>query len=523
MPTSTALTLDTLASALRRACTLGLARTQDAVVDRDERVLALGQAIEAVRRVSAEPVALGQLLRSAIDRCPDTTARAQMPTMLDLERSGHPAAERYEAVAVAIGREYHTVRREKREAWSAQVAEALLQLVVEAGIGMRTRFDVSAPLRRELEALCTWAALQLAALRRPDGAWSGSSGSPEGELSTTAWAAIALHKVLGGTWASAVLRDTLEWVATHHDERRGAFGVRHAPGSPPGVRPEAHIVPAPRVTASAIKLVRQFDGPRMRRVGTGLRYLVEHQARDGIGWSRSGHPGDPADLLTTVYVLDALLALAPDLDDIAAVLDGSEYAPIAERFDGVVRRGLEWVCDRRRGGGWSDDDGGEDPDPYVTAQVLGFAWQALPNRVEPTIVYLERQVQDGGIPAVAGGPAEIAPTAITLLGILRATNGGHERLLRKAASFLGRKADEPVLRLDVFAATFALLLGEPAYAWLTGEVWQSRARESVTAILTGVAAGAAPAAVAAAAVAALEPSHRHVEPVLASMLATATG
>lgn len=498
-------------------CTMGLGRAQTALAKKHGGLAPLEVTSVAVREATGVSFGLQQLLQRAVAGCDDEML-AQMPVMLDLERTGLPATARYEAVARAVRLSPNTIRQEKRAAWSALLASVLVRMHVDACASARVRFEVSASLRSRTEALCTFAALQLVALRRRDGSWAASGNGGAGELSTTAWAATSLHKALGAEWAKPALQGTLDWVTAHHDPQRGGFGVRYPPLGPPGVRLTPQIVPQPRQTASAIKLMRQFDGARTRRVGLGVKYILEHQARDGIGWASSGHNEDAADLLTTVYVLDALLVLAADLCDLSAVLDDADFAVIEDRFERVVRRGLDWVHDSRRDGGWADGSSSE-PDPYVTAQVLGFAWQALQTHTEPTIRYLERHCRDGGLPAYEGGPPAIAPTAIALLGLMRATNQGHERLLQKAASFMGRMTDQPDPSPDVFAATFSLLLGESPYAWLAGDAWQDRARAGAQAIMEGVDARRSPDEIAASALVKLDPSHHRVAPALKAWLA----
>lgn len=508
-----------LAAAVRVVCTIGLAKAQDALeASDDERVAPFATAL-SVLAAAGSPLGLRQLLEQAIEATKADEIKEHMRQMLDLDRSGEPAKVRYERVAEASGFAYATVRIERRDEWADGVARAMRRMVEASAAPPGARFRVSDLLRERLEMLCTCAALQLAALRSPDGSWAAKPGE-DGELSTTSRAASSLHKALGAEWADPRLRSTLTWIAQHHDERRGGYGVSQEPGNPPGWRTQPQIVAQPRQTASAIKIMRQFDGVRERRIGLGTKYLLERQTRDGIAWAATGHPDDEPDLLTTVYVLDALLVIQPDLRHLAAVLDRSEFAVIDEQFNLAVSNGLEWVRERRRDGGWTGD-GGNVPDPYDTAQVLGFAWQAPLTHVGPTIEYLRASCRDGGIPAKEGGQPAIAPTAMALLGLLRATTEGHEELLQAATAFLGRVAERRDLSTEVFSATFTLLLGQPSYSWLSGDAWQERARAGAAAIIDGIDAGTAPQEVAAAAIAELRPGHRRIEPALVAAMESA--
>jgi hypothetical protein len=500
--------------AVKRVFTVGLALAEQ------ESLAALQTIASASEAASGRTVDLKHLLETAIARCAHEDARKHLPTMLDLQQSGCGPGERQRQIAAAMFLAEVTVRTDKRRAWATMLARALLEMFAEARERTRGRFEVGEVLRTRFEQLCTLAALQLAASRNRDGSWAATPCDRAGELSTTTRAVASLHKALGADWAEPRLAKTLDWIGAHYDEVRGAYGDCHYPGAPPGFPKEQQIVPQPRQTASAIKIVRQFQGPGFRAVGRGVQYLIENQAQGNIGWAKDGHKDDhkePADVLTTAYVLDALLAIQPDLRHTAAGLERPEFDVIDDQFDRAVRRGVDWLLERSRHGGWPAD-GGPEPDPYVTAQVLGFAWQVVVPDPGPTIDYLSGLCDGGGIPARADGPPEPAPTAMALLGLLRATTEGHEALLLKAANYLGRVAVESGMALDVFAATFALLLGQPTYEWLSGKDWQERAGAGVDAIFDGVRAKDPPQAVARAAVEQLQPCHRPIEPVLAQYL-----
>lgn len=503
-----------IADAVSRVVKVGLAQAQD------ESLAPLQTVLTVVRAASDEPISLRDLLERAIERCDDEEAVQGLPILLDLDRGGATVGERFATAGKAVQLAANTIRTDKRGPWCALLARELLEMFHQAREATRGRFSVDAALRERFETLCTLSALQLAALQRRDGSWSGADACGDGELSTTSRAAASLHKALGDEWAERVLDGTTAWILAHHDAQRGGFGDRHSPLVPPGFLPQSHIMVQPRQTASAIKMLRQFDGPLLRAVGLGVRYLVEHRAQGGFGWAVTGEPSDQADILTTAYVLDALLRIQPDLPRLAAVLDSGDFKIIDDRFETALRCGLDWLLDRCRDGGWAAEEGARKPDPYVTAQVLGFAWQVVVPRPEPTIEYLTQLCRDGGVPERDGGPPAVAPTAMALLGLLRATSEGHEALLRKGAWYLARVADRPPASFDVFAATFLLLLGQPSYEWLSGTAWQDRARAGAEAIVDGRRRDLPPDEIAASAAQVLEPRHRQFANGLAPTLET---
>jgi hypothetical protein len=509
MPQLTRPTEEAVTGDVRRVVRVGVTRA------RQESLANLDALLDAVRRAERVPdLDLADLLRKGLERIEDAGIRAALAVLLDLRETRRSLGMREDEVAETTHFARTTVRQEKRAEWSRELAERLLELFDEASEIVRERFPVDDWLAEGFATACTLAGVQLAAMRRPDGSWPAVRGD-RGTVAVTARAGAALHKAFGGEWARAALEATVDWVGDHR-ERDGQYGDRVAQRHFAGLPLREEIVPTPLDTAAAVKFVHQFEGPRTRAVALGVVRLIENQIRER-GWSATGR-GDDSDVLATAYVVDALALVTPGIRHMLQTLDRNELETLDGGIDRSLRWGLEWLRDHRSNGGWALE-GRDEPHPTITAHVLGFAWQAIVPALEPTPECLRTMTVDGGIPAETGQAPTAALTAMTLLGLLRAASEGYEELMAGWARYLVRVTGQrPAPALDVYAATFLLLLGQPLFDWLSGTGWQERTRAAIEAIFEAREAGKAAEAIADAAVARLAPGHRHVRDALMELL-----
>ncbi|MDX6698632.1 MAG: hypothetical protein QOE65_2029 [Solirubrobacteraceae bacterium] len=382
--------------------------------------------------------------------------------------------------------------RDRRPEFEEDFAEVLLDLAAaqrEASV----RVGLDADTQRRMSQLCLCAALQLIADRADDGSWPrtrpeadrdvGVDETP-GSVSVTSWAASAIFKVLGEPMAG-LLAQTEEFILSHYNEGAGAFGSRHVrQGDTPGFRSENIITPLPRYTASAIKILHHLHGGQHRKLAMGIRYLLLNRNAAGCWGER---PGDEkGNLLTTAYVLDALLAIQPDLRFLEHALEPHEWQTIDQEFDRALRNGLDWMAEEQHPdtGGWGYEPG--DPaGPWETATVLCFLPQLLTGSarsLELTLRYLDSIERDGGYPAESGAmEASITPTAMVAFGLMRATASGEEDRLRRALDFLAGQVpgdgDAPVL--DVYGRLFTMLLG--GHPDVCDDDWRAAAIAAMTA------------------------------------------
>jgi|GEM_PF-6275287 len=466
----TAPSRDELVKDLDRVTRFGVKKAQE------QSLTGLTAILNAVREIPEEAdCSLETLLRKAVETSGQEGPGECAELLYGLDGIDLAAEARYAEIGEKIGLSQHTVGRERRRDWNLAVATRLLAIMEEASVLAAGRIPVSDELRERLGKLSAVAALHLAAAQLPDGSWPLRVGEPGcvGDISLTAWAASALHKVLDLDADS--IAPTRKWIADHHNPELGGFGAIDRGDHPPGFPTALEIQPSPRETASAIKILNQLDSRPERRVGRGVHYLVQHTSK-GKGWPASGDMNARGHLLTTAYVLDALLAVTPNVRHLAEVLDEQEYALIDDRLEGKVHDGLDWVAlEQKDEGGWGNNGSSE---PYVTAQVVCFLHQLITQRErvrDRAIRYLGESLDDGGLPAEVGGKPEIGPTAMMVFGLLRGTTAGCEEELADAVNFLGRAATERSLpRLDVYSATFALLLGGQEWR-LTASDWRPAA------------------------------------------------
>jgi hypothetical protein len=504
---------------VRRILSVGLSKAEGESL---QNVAAL---VQASRRAWGDGMTLEVLLRKATERVdPGEALMRHLAVALDLDRTGLSPTERDQQIADAEHWTVSTVRTNKRTEMANLITGALLEIWDEAQFRVEARFDVSEELRERLSSLCVYSAVALALYQRPDGAWSRTGHEPDGEMSMTSQAALALHKVLGDDWAAPVLEQSLKWVREHRSpDQTGGHGEYHDVSRPPGFggnQPAREILSRPRHTASAIKVYNQVaPETELRRVGLGVHFLLKSESTSA-GWAESGQPDAPPDLLTTMYVLDALLAIQPSIRQLQQYLDDGQWSLIDNRFEVAVRFAIDWLVGRCNGGAWGSDRDSQGS-PFITAQVLCFAWQAAMAVIDDVSSYLLTNAPlGGGVRARVNGPAVTGPTAMAMLGLLRATTDGHETFLRDAANYLGRCATAPELEmLDTFPATFLLLLGQPdpIFGFLTTDDWREDAGRAVAAISNARAAGASRHELVGHAETTLGVKHARARPLLRSL------
>lgn len=490
MPVLTAPSTDELVKDLDRVTRYGLPKAQE------QSLTALTAILNTVQETpKGGEVTFELLLREAVHRAGEAGPGENVALLYGLDGLDLPAEARYVEISHKVHLSPNTVGRERRRVWNTAVAGHLLDIFNEAAVAAVGRIPVSEETRERLGKLCAVAALQLAAAQLPDGSWPARVGvaGGVGDISLTSWAASALHKVLDLDADS--IATTRKWITDHHNPELGGFGSADKGDHPPGYRTAHEIEPSPRETASAIKILNQLDDRPERRVGRGIHYLIQHASAQG-GWPGSGDTSARGHLLTTAYVLDALLAVTPNVRHLDEVLDEQEYDLIDDRFEEKVHNGLGWVALKQVDGGWGNNG---EPEPYVTAQVICFLHQLITQRKhvrEGAIRYLAESLSDGGLPAEVGGEPAIGPTAMMVFGLLRGTTTGCDEELLAAVNFLGRAGSErPSPLLDVYSATFALLLGGQEWG-LAASDWRPTALKALASHQAARASGGSPEEIA---------------------------